>query len=101
MQVIVEAKSLTVTEALRLHVEKQAQKLLKLEKKITAVRVFLETVAKKRNDPAANTATFHVEIPGKDVTVTKHAVDMYEAVIAAADGAVKQVQKVMEKRRSH
>lgn len=101
MQVIVEAKNLTVTEALRLHTQRQAHKLQKLEKLITTVRVYLETVAKKHNDPAGNTATFHVEIPGKDVTVTKKAVDMYEAVLAAAEGAVRQVRKVTEKRRTH
>ena len=98
MKVIIEAKNMTITEALRLHIERQAKKLEKLHKPITAVRVYLETIAKKHNDPLANGVTFRVEIPGKDVTIHKHAVDMYEAVIQAAKGAVRHVRKVAEKR---
>ncbi len=101
MQIIVEGKNLTVTEALRLHTEKQAQKLEKVGHTITAVRVYLETVAKKHNDPSANTATFHIEIPGKDVTVSKKAIDMYEAIIAAAESAARQLNKAVEKHRTH
>ncbi len=101
MQVIVEGKNVLVTEALRLHAEKQAQKLGKVSHLISVVRVYLETVAKKHNDPSANTATFHIEMPGKDATITKKAVDMYEAIISAAEGAVRQVQKAVEKQRSH
>lgn len=98
MQVIVESKNLTITEALRLHVVKQAQKLEKLKKRITRVRVHLETIAKKSNDPKANGVTFHIELPGKDLTIQKHAVDMYEAIVQAAEGAVRHVRKVAEKR---
>jgi ribosomal subunit interface protein len=98
MQVIIDSKNLTVTEALRLHIVKQAQKLERLKKPITAVRVYLETIAKKHNDPKSNGVTFHVEIPGKDVTVQKHAVDMYEAIVQAAEGAVRQVRKSAEKK---
>lgn len=98
MNVIIESKNLTVTEALHLHILKQAKKLEKLKKPITAVRVYLETIAKKSNDPKANAATFKVEIPGKDVTICKHAVDMYEAIVQAAEGAARHVRKEAEKR---
>ena len=98
MQVIVEAKNMTVTEALRAHVERHAQKLARVAQKVEAVRVFLETNPKKTNDPTANTATFTVEVPGKNVTVSKHAVDMYQAVIDAAHSAVRHVRKQVEKR---
>lgn len=98
MQVIIDSKNLTVTEALRLHIVKQAKKLERLNKPITAVRVYLETIAKKRNDPKANGVTFHVELPGKDLTITKHAVDMYEAIVEAAEGAARLVRKAAEKR---
>lgn len=98
MKVIIEAKNMAVTEALRLHIERQASKLDKLKKRITMVRVYLETIAKKSNDPLANGVTFHVEIPGKDVTIHKHAADMYEAIVQAAEGAVRHVRKEAEKR---
>lgn len=106
MTVLVEAKNMEVTEALRQHVIKQARKLSKIGKRIIGVRVFLETVAKKNNDPHANHVTFKVMIPGKDIVVCKESVDMYEAVIQAAKGAVRHVRKFAEKRltrtrRSH
>jgi ribosomal subunit interface protein len=98
MQVIVESKNLTVTEALRLHILKQAQKIERLKKPVTAVRVYLENIKKKSNDPKANGVTFHVEMAGADVTVHKTAVDMYEAIVQAAEGAVRTVRKAAEKR---
>lgn len=99
MQVIVESKNLTVTEALRLHILKQSKKIERLKKPITSVRVYLENIAKKSNDPKANGVTFHIEMPGKkDVTIQKHAVDMYEAIVQAAEGAVRHIRKEAEKR---
>ena len=98
MQVIVEAKNMTVTQALRTFIEEHARKLEKVAHKIGAVRVYLETVPKKSNDPFANEVTFTVEVPGKGITVKKHAADMYEAIVDAAHGAVRKVRKKMERR---
>ena len=98
MQVIVESKNLTVTEALRLHIVKQAQKIERLKKPVTAVRVYLENIKKKSNDPKANGVTIRVEMTGHDVTVHKTAVDMYEAIVQAVEGAVRTVRKSAEKR---
>lgn len=100
MTVLVEAKNIEVTSALRMHVEKQAQKLSKLGDRITNVRVFLETVPKKSNDPHSNKVTFHVGVPGRDVVVIKQGVDMYEAVVQAARGAFRKVRKDFEKRQT-
>jgi ribosomal subunit interface protein len=99
MTVIVESKQMKVTASLRQHVELQAQKLLKLSKRVTAARVYLETVRKKSNDKMANLVTYCVELPGKDVVVRKRAVDMYQAIADATEGAVRQVRKQYEKRR--
>lgn len=98
MTVLVESKNMEVTEALRNHVTKHAEKLSKIGKRVLGVRVFLETVAKKNNDPHANHATFKVMVPGKDIVVHKQAVDMYEAVVQAAHGAIRHVRKLAEKR---
>lgn len=100
MQVIVESKNLDVTPALREHTTKQARKLTKLHKKIEKIRVFLETVKKKSNDPLANQVTYEVAIPGKNVIVKSHAPDMYDAIVKATDGAVRQLRKVFEKKRT-
>jgi len=97
MTVIVESKRMKVTQALRSFIEKQAQKITKLNKNATKVRVHLETTKRKSNDPLANMVTFLVEIPGKDIVITKHAVNMYDAVVDAAAGAARQLRKKHEK----
>ncbi|MEX0895557.1 MAG: ribosome-associated translation inhibitor RaiA [Patescibacteria group bacterium] len=98
MKVLVEGKNLEVTGALRKHAEQQATKLGKIGKKIIEVRVFLETIAKKSNDPHANRAIFSVSLPGAAVVVRKEAADMYEAIVDAAHATVRQVRKRAEKR---
>lgn len=98
MTVLVEAKNIEVTSALRMHVERQAEKLKKIGNRITDIRVFLETVPKKNNDPHSNKVTFKVSVPGRDVVVIKQGVDMYEAVVEAARGAFRKVRKTTEKR---
>ncbi len=99
MTVIVESKQMKVTSGLRAHVETQARKLMKLSKNVTAIRVHLETVRKKSNDTLANIVTYVVQLPGKDVVVKKRAVDMYQAIIQATEGAARQVRKRYERRR--
>lgn len=98
MTVIVESKRMKVTSALREFVVRQTQKLAKLHKKTTTVRVNLETVKKKSNDPLANSATFRVHIPGKSLVVTRKAVTMYDAIVDAAKAATRQLRKHHEKR---
>lgn len=98
MTVLVEAKNMEVTDAMRQHISKQADKLSKIGKKIISVRVFLETVAKKSNDPHGNKVTFRVMVPGKDIVVCKQAVDMYEAVVQAAHASLRHVRKFAERR---
>jgi len=98
MTVLVEAKNMEVTQALRRHVFQQAQRLTRLGKKIVGISVFLETIPKKSNDPHANKVTFKVRVPGKDVVVMKQAVDMYQAIVEAAHGAFRQVRKLAERR---
>ena len=100
MQVIVESKNVEVTGAIRDHAQKQAQKLLKVYKKINLARFFLDNIKKKSNDPKANQATLKVEIPGKDIVVKEHAVDMYEAINLAVEAALRHLRKKLEKERT-
>ncbi len=97
MTVIVESKRMKVTQALRQFVEQHAKKIAKLSKPATMIRVNLETVEKKSNDPLANSVTFRVKTPGKDVVVTKKAVNMYDAIVDASRGAARQLRKYYER----
>lgn len=99
MTVIVESKRLKVTRALRNFVTEQAERLTKLGADITQIRVYLETVRKKSNDPTANIATYVVSIPGKKaMVVKKKAVDMYQAISDGSKEALRRLRKVREKR---
>lgn len=99
MQVIVEAKTMKVTPAIQEHAEKHARKIFKLSAHIVRVRLFLETIKKKTNDPTANTVTYTVEMPGKDVVVRSRAPEMYEAITKASASASRRVRKELEKER--
>ena len=98
MTVIVESKKMKVTQAIRIFAQEQAEKLKKLEKSISQVRIHLESVTKKKSDTHSNIVTYRVLIPGKDIVVKKHAVDMYQAIVDATAGAVRKLRKVSEKR---
>ncbi|MCB9801334.1 MAG: ribosome-associated translation inhibitor RaiA [Pseudomonadales bacterium] len=100
MTVIVESKRMKVTSALRSFIEKQTRKLVKLNKNATQVRVHLETVEKKSNDPLSNMVTFLIEIPGKNIVITKRAVNMYDAIVDATSGAVRQLRKHYERKQT-
>lgn len=99
MQILVEGKNLAVTDAIKRHATRQAQKVLKLHKSVTAIRIFLETLQRKTNDPKANTVTYEIDIPGQDVVVRSHARDMYEAIVKATDAAQRKLRKFAEKQR--
>lgn len=98
MTVLVESKKMKVTGALRNFAERQARKIAKFKENVTSVRVYLETVAKKKMEKGANIVTYCVSIAGKDVVVTKKAADMYEAIMSATASAVRQLRKVHDKK---
>lgn len=99
MQVIVEGKELVVTPGLQAHAQKQAKKITKLSKQVLAIRIYLETIKKKSNDPKANQVTYEIAIPGKDVVVKAHAADMYEAITKATEAAQRRLRDLTEKQR--
>lgn len=97
MKCIVSSKNFEITESIRQHVEMQADKVYRLSDRITQVRIFLETIERKHNDPKANSATVVVEIPGKDIAVTKEAMEMYEAINHGFSAAARHLRKHFEK----
>ncbi len=97
MNVIVQSKTMTVTQALRDFAAKQARKFNRSGRKIEQVVVFLEIVKKKKNDMQAATAQFLISVPGKDIVVRERARDMYQAIATAADRTMLQLNKAKEK----
>lgn len=98
MNVSVQSKTLEVTEALRSFCEKQAGKVSRFSQKISSVSIYIENIAKKKNDPAAASVKYAVNIPGQVLVVKRRATDMYEAIVDATNGIMRQVRKEKEKR---
>lgn len=99
MTVIVQAKSIPVTKALRQFVRRQADKVSHFSGKISQITVSLERASRrKNNDPTTSIVKYHVKVPGKDIVVKRTAVDMYDAIVDATDRVVRQVRKLKEKR---
>ena len=101
MEIIIQAKTLKVTRALREFINRQAEKLKKLEEaKISKVRVYLEQGTKKDSDDKKVYVKYKIAIPGKDLWVEIHGYDFYEAIVDATDAALRKLRKTKEKKNS-
>lgn len=100
MKIIVQSKTLKVTQALRTFVERQVAKIISRGQKITKVTVMLEKVARKKSDQDATAAKVCIKVPGKTLTVQRHAHDLYQAINEAVDRSDRVLRKMKEKRLS-
>jgi ribosomal subunit interface protein len=98
MQIMIQSKTLAVTAALRAFIERQLNKLARLQPRATTVTVFLETVARKKNDLQASVARVKISMPGKDLIIERRAQDLYTAVVDVAEHAFRYLRKTKEKR---
>jgi ribosomal subunit interface protein len=101
MNVIVQSKTLEITEAIRNFALRQSRKLVKKGQRIIQVTIFLEHVKKKKNDLQGATAKFLVTMPGKSVMAQERSKDLYLAISEACHTALRQIGKVKEKRLAH
>ncbi len=97
MQVIVQAKSLRVTRALREFIERHSQKLNKLGQNVTAVRVYLEQSTKKSSKSKNVLVKFKIEVPGQNLWIEVAGYDFYDAIVDAIDAATRKLRKNKEK----
>ena len=97
MKVIVQAKSLKVTRALREFIERHSQKLGKLGQKVTAVRVYLEQSTKKSSKSKNVLVKYKIEVPGQDLWIEVAGYDFYDAIVDAVNAATRKLRKNKEK----
>ena len=97
MKVIVQAKSLKVTRALRAFIERHVEKMSKLGQNISAVRVYLEQTTKKSSKKKSVLVKFKVEVPGQDLWVEIAGYDFYDAIIDAINAATRKLRQKKEK----
>jgi ribosomal subunit interface protein len=101
MNVIVQSKTLVVTEAIRSFVRRQVLRLNRRGQKIGQITVFLENVSKKKNDIQSASAKILIDLPGKNIVVQQKAKDLYMAISEAARSATQQVNRAKQKRLRH
>lgn len=97
MNVIVQAKSLKVTRALREFIERQSRKLEKLKEiKISKVTVYLEQDTKKSTHSKKVSVKYSIEVPGHALWIEIDGYDFYDAIVDATNAALRKVRQVKE-----
>jgi ribosomal subunit interface protein len=99
MKIFVQAKDMKITQGIKNFVEEKAiRNVARLGQKVISVRVYLENVARKKNDPKGSKAKVQLEMPGKDIVVEGESFDPYQAISEALKAAGRRLRKVKEKR---
>ncbi len=100
--IIVQAKSLKVTRALREFIHRQSRKLEKLKDvKVTKVTVYLEQSTKKATDTKKVAVKYKIEVPGRDLWIEINGYDFYDAIVDATDAALRKMRKAKEKKTDY
>ena len=100
--VIVQAKSLKLTRALREFIQRQSRKLEKLKDlKVTKVTVYLEQDTKKSTRSKKVSVKYSIEVPGKALWVEINGYDFYDAIVDATDAALRKMRQTKEKQTDY
>ncbi|MBD3250794.1 MAG: ribosome-associated translation inhibitor RaiA [Candidatus Pacebacteria bacterium] len=101
MKILVQAKDMVVTPAIEQFVNhKVTRSVAKLGQRVLGVRVYLENIARKKNDPNGSTVKVKVELPGEDIVVEGRSHDSYAAIASAIKAATRRLRKLKDKRIS-
>lgn len=98
MRIFIQSKTLAVTEAIAAFTTRHLKRLEKRNSSIEAVTVFLDAVARKKNDVTASIARIRVSLPGKDVVVERRATNLYDAIVDASQRIAERVRASRERR---
>lgn len=100
--VIVQAKSLKLTRALREFILRQSHKLEKLKDlKVTKVTVYLEQDTKKSTRSKKVSVKYSIEVPGKALWVEINGYDFYDAIVDATNAALRKMRQNKEKKTDY
>ncbi|MFH2118675.1 MAG: ribosome-associated translation inhibitor RaiA [Candidatus Paceibacterota bacterium] len=98
MNILVQAKNMKTTKALRAFIESQLDKIKRLGVPVQRVQVFLENVTRKNNDPHRATVQLVTDIPKRGrITVESKTHDLYLAVGEATNSLMRYLRKEKEK----
>lgn len=99
MKILVQAKDMKVTQAIQNFVEeKVVRNVDRLGKKVMSVKVYLENVTRKKNDPQGSKAKVEINVPGKKIVVEGKSFDSYQAITKAIKAGTRRLRRIKEKR---
>ncbi|HPS40383.1 MAG TPA: HPF/RaiA family ribosome-associated protein [Candidatus Woesebacteria bacterium] len=100
--IIVQAKSLKVTRALREFIQRQSHKLEKLKDlKVSKITVYLEQDTKRSTGNKKVSVKYSIELPGKDLWIEIDGYDFYDAIVDATNAALRKMRQTKEKKTNH
>ncbi len=99
MKILVQAKNMRVTQGIKNFVEaKVVRQISKLGKRALTVKVYLENITRKKNDPNASQAKVQIDMPGESIVVEQKSFDPYQAISKAIKASARKLRKTKEKR---
>lgn len=97
MRVIVQSKSVAVTEALRRYIRRQLSLLTRHSQRISSVTVILETIKGGKDPERAMKVKICIHLPKAPFCVEREGHDLYQVVVDASHRAARYLRKTKEK----
>lgn len=98
MNVIVQAQTLDLTQALHAFARQQLAKLSKFSDKITAVRMTIDQLVKSQQSGQLMEVKIHIQLAGlPDIIIKERGADMYHLITKAVSRAIRHVRKAKER----
>jgi ribosomal subunit interface protein len=99
MKIFVQAKNMKVTQGIKNFVEEKAiRNVARMGEKVMSVKVYLENVARKKNDPQGAKAKVEIDMPGEKIVVEGKSFDPYQAITKAIKAGGRRLRKIKEKK---
>ncbi|HBU06844.1 MAG TPA: ribosome-associated translation inhibitor RaiA [Candidatus Magasanikbacteria bacterium] len=100
MIINIKAKGMDMTPAIKKYVEEKAKTLTKYFENIDDVDVIVGMETHHHNKGKIFYAEFNLQVPGKNLTVRKDAIDLYKAIDKVRDHLKVELEKIKEKMRA-
>ncbi|MFZ2189242.1 MAG: ribosome-associated translation inhibitor RaiA [Candidatus Magasanikiibacteriota bacterium] len=100
MTINTKAKGMDMTPAIKQYVEEKVNCLTKYFENIDDVDVIVGMETHHHNKGKIYYAEFNLQVPGKNLSVRKDAVDLYKAIDKVKDHLKVELEKIKEKMRA-
>ncbi len=101
MKIFVQAKDIKITQGIKNFVEDAVvRNVARLGKKVMSVKVYLENVTRKKNDPHGAKAKVEIDMPGEKIVVEGKSFEPYQAITKAIKVGTRRLRKIKEKKES-